>query len=1268
MLRIVKESRDGGPCGGCGGSLPTFQVWQGLRFDDFHELPDEVRSGTINFLPCPHCGYRAWLWPGFVCFDAKRKRSVLLTYSHDYLDNAATFSRVVASLKVADPGFADLDPTRPFVEVSHYEHLLGVLAHDDELFNLEAAYWQGFRERCGIEDLQMRARRALDLTETVPLITLSGLERKAPFISALLSEARHRLETRIPGSVAHQVATAWVEAVNNYRLAVANNDVEAEPETKGDVDADDDGGSDSGAVVTPANWRVPDELRTILQSLIEAIEPRLNQGPSGAPHWTAFARLLHAIRETRDYSQPVLLNALPEEVQRPVEVLSEWLRTLRVHDEDSVVAGPEVVRRAALGEVKFQGALFETIVLETGKRESAAQLMAGIELFTELAYRCRRLESTLFAGFLIGLLEKQFGGDRQIEHAAYATPVVALAVEPAKGRTVTLHPGSFAAFGIATQNLARHLGPLGFQHAAALSAGISAFFFTRAGRQDGALKSRTDAAEYLMREGMLQDDALSALVDELQTYDRDPANTAGPSIDLGRALLLRAELQFRDTQGRVLYLQSSLEAKEGGSTGDEPKILIPGDGRVFGRRLPREDGIGRAEAEADESLRPEDDQGGSDQSTTLVMYSTLARPGRASVVVMAHIQADWFRTLGKVLDVGDRGVPEMVISAYSLLIEFVRRFDCPGLARYFVRAVRAEYYDRNLEAPAQVRFTLALADAHALLSDARHAGIMLTAEQLDAGPVLHELDAALQAIDLAPGAIQGVDPIGALIATAEVTEAIGQYEKAATGYVQAALVTLESDESYTPHSAERAVGPVYRTVRALAKAEMACPRDGRAGRCIELAEFVKSRSQRLVVDRNRRARKRLAEREEPWAPILADLPVDLESLRSLCPEGSALLFYSLMQRTELNEGFWLSALILPMELGAPRLRCTPLDDVYSAQQKVADEFRRAEALVFGHRLEDVPARLEQSQASLNAALEDLAEILIPPDVVAELERRAVTRMFITPEAYLFDTPWAALPVSTSNGRKPLCALAGGVAVNILPSLGVLARRRRVPNVRGPKLQSAGAMFVPEAPWRPDLAPLTAIRKRLTEAINEAARSTHALDDLTWIPADVPSFIGMLRECRISVFFGHGEVSEHGSRLILSDGSVEGRTVESASNVAPLASDLSLIMACSGINSVSRKHVREISGIHMEMIRGGVRCVVGSARPLIPIVAIKVLETVLPLIVQGEEIDDAVERARTAIRASPNLKHPLFWAHLACFGDGSKRLASLEADDAPKSDN
>jgi hypothetical protein len=73
-----------------------------------------------------------------------------------------------------------------------------------------------------------------------------------------------------------------------------------------------------------------------------------------------------------------------------------------------------------------------------------------------------------------------------------------------------------------------------------------------------------------------------------------------------------------------------------------------------------------------------------------------------------------------------------------------------------------------------------------------------------------------------------------------------------------------------------------------------------------------------------------------------------------------------------------------------------------------------------------------------------------------------------------------------------------------------------------------------------------------------------------------------------------------------------------------------------------------------MVRQGVRSVVGSTIPLLPAVAVRVVEHILPALRRNQRVDRGLALARDAVRSDPRMEHPVFWGYLACFGDGTAR--------------
>jgi hypothetical protein len=1285
MPKIVTERSTPGPCGACHRPLPTIEIWRGVIFGDFHELPTEVRTGTVNFLPCPSCGYQASLWPGFICVDERRNRVVFCRFDDDAESNDKLFADTVAYLRASDNAFETVGWTSPYVEVNDYRNIQAVLTHDDELFAMEAAFWRDFAARRRIKDLGARARLLFDQLRPPFAAMFVGVEASPSFKAALTLEAEARLADAEIDPMVKNAAKHWLHVAklhSELALESPEHDTPRSEQLAFEELA-------RQQAVSPSVF-VPLELARRLEKLIDGARERLaSTNLASSPHLLALHRLLQVkhissiapIDERADAARSI------EPLQPVIKRLAQALGGTTFSDVDGTINSVEsIAASAAAGFRRYQVAIHRAV---TGSRAQNKIIdergrLAAIEFFAEIAVTFGDLEAFMFAVFEIGDWEGRVATeDPVLTYGAYAAGLKALS-DLLHGHGLMVEASSLTVFGVASQRLARYLGKIGLSYAAALSSGVAVSSFTAVGRTDGALTSRTDAAQYLFEASRLTKEVLDDLIDELRRrLETQPDDRDNTLTQLARTLILRARMQFESTQRRVFNAEIRGTSDYSSAIADEGRIVLEADLVVFGRRLPigdetqtdaepiaasTEPESRRAETvkgeKADDDEQKENREDGASGGGTVIFTTMVDREGRLPYVISAHIIAGWYQTLGEVIGIADdTGNGEMLVSAFSVLLGVVRVFDEPSWTLYFVSAIEAELSMRGIEASAPLRFQLIVAGLGSALASFRKAGG--TPDPAD--PKLHHWRSRFEALvdglnPATPAAwLEGISPIGMFVEIAELLEAIGRYEAAFAFFIEAAHLTLAADEIQVQHlyQAQRfqhIVMPIYRAARVMAKLGFDQSQPGWARDCIELAEYAKAHSQRLTEAFVQQPNNGLGTAEDRLKQILANLPVSVEDLRQICTERSVVLVYSLMHETALNDGFWLSALIKVSSSEVTCVRRTRFENIYEPFKRVEALFKTTQASAVGKTLCDVQSALEAGKSELDDALETLADALVPPDIVAEIVQNGIDRLYLAPEAYLYDVPWAALSVQTERGRIPLCEAAncGSLALDLLPCQAALSRRRRYGSL-GKTEPDAGALLSLNAEWRNDLPPIYGVRDRLVRAITEAGTRLElkALREIVWARPDVTSLVTMLREHVLSVFFGHGEVSNDGVQLILQDGVVTEQIVDHAARLVPFANEVTLLMACSGISSVSGDFGREVAGIHMSMVRGGARTVVGSAMPMVPIVALKIVEVILPLLAAGMATDVALEAARAKVRASQGLEHPLFWGHIICFGNGDR---------------
>lgn len=1271
MLSIVTEAMGPTECGACPAPLPDFQVWRGVAFDDFHELPPEIRSGAVNYLPCQACGYQASLWPGFICVDRRRGRTIFVCHTHDDAGNEARFTETVALLR-DDAGFAGIDWERPYIEATNYRDVQSLLTHDDELFALEADYWRAFARRRDITDVRARAVRLLNDTADVGIIMLSGAEAAPGFRAALFKAATQRLEAPSSSERDRRVAQIWLdlEARTQRLRGVPIDDVR---EPSADDEAEDafiEAARAAGGL--QANVSLPPEVRRVAKALVEALENSLRLSPEPVAFHRLALRRLCAIEDiARAFvggdpkrGDPARLPALREKIEAAAVSLGEW--PLRAADGADMTLR-DLAERAAAG-VRTHQVLMGNVAADYVRRGELSLDRAGtaIELLTSIAEQHGDLEALISAAFVIVQCEEREGLDDVVIYGTLAQMLLAMD-DSRRGRSgLMLERSSAMQLGVAAQRLAAYFAKLTMSYPAGLCSALSAGYFGLVGRADGVFAGRTDAAQHLHNAGRLSDHVLRDLIDDLKA---DPSAGLSARRDLARALVMRAQKEFAAISAPAANLQMGFR------DGLEEAVMIAADQVLFGRRLP---GDGDAEPQADlpfgpgfdpELVRAIEAQAAAEDEApgerTIVITGVVQRQDAPPHVALASIAARWYATLGEALGIADELQDgELVLGIYSFFFAHLRSFAEPHWVLYFVRVVRSELLRRKIAPEPGPQLVFASAELGAALAMRDAFADRDRAEALAQGPATRFVT-ALQHFESPAELARSTDiePVGALVEVGELLEAMGHFAPAAAYFAEAARFTLANNEVghqqvYRAQSYRAAVLPVYRAARALAKSDLTTGEGRFMSFTVELMEYVRAHSQRLAPGLKPWTDE-ASDSANPLNAALEGLPVRLGGLGEVCPPDSAVVTFSLAHSTDRNFGFWHCALILPgtSELAA---RYVPFHEIFEPFKVVAALVEKAQGSIVGRRLEDLDAALDADRAEFDTALETLADALLPEDVMSLLQSRGVSRLYIVPESYLHHVPWAALLVRTGTGRAPLCDVGPeGLRINLLPSLAVLAKRPRLQVRHRAEAEGPAALLALDVRWRHDVAPIYGVRKRLVAALTARAgdeEEPSSRGDLDLERPEVVSFVNMVRDHPLSLFFGHGEVGDDGAQLILEDGLVTERVVEGATNVVQLAGEVALLMACSGVSTESPAIGREVPGVHMALVRGGVGCVVGSDTPMTPIVALWLVEQVLPLLVDGASPDVALEVARRRIRSSQGLGHPLFWGHLVCFGDGSRPLS------------
>lgn len=1277
LLQCAVQEVPPATCIGCPETFVWDPVWRVLAFDSFSDLPDQIRTGEINFARCKNCGFQMSSWLGYLCYDRGQQRLIFASsaeYDFDLVDRL--FAETVAfgvSNGISLPG---PDHVREAILVQDYRDILKWLVADEEVYRRHAAAAGQFWQRNAIADLGARAALALRDFRELSSVMLLGPELGREFLTHLVA---------LLGAECDK----YPETDSRYREA-ASLLHQLEPPLQAAAITGRDSGQLSRTFMhlpgaADASVRLPDDT---VDAIVEAFDYEAARiEASAAPAGPAIAKLLEeaysiaGVARLSGDEQTIALEDAPG-IKHAVEVLlasdvetslisyvartqgdtKDLVRTLLAAASGSAAALAGI-QRAAIDEVQTKTPEVATLGIDVAT------------FFMEVARVSLRLDAFVYA---ISMIATTLDFDRHAALIRVALLSVARAIVLGQERRQTraLHPWTAIPMAVAWQGTACYL-EADRPQASSLCSGQAMNFFRLGKREDGALRSRCDAMRTNSRFRVIEPVEIEALIEDIKAYAAEHEGERHYlEYDLVDLLYKRAAHQLLAVRYRVCIAPTDVPPSLTPSLPDRTfhlawlRLINPDSRRADVPSHPSEVLLNVWLAgcrEHQQSVAGPKAMESNDAPVAAIRTLNLPRAGLPPVVAALHVEnCPWFDTALDAMRVAETLDDRRWAQAWLQLIELLDGLEQPAISRFFFQALRAN--PRWREASLPRGFTMSMLELEAALAEHR-------AAQIEHSKEIELLVQILFGM-AGPGGFEevlereGSMPVsqGAL-RLGGIFEAIGNPNAALGCYALAARRVERSNEPmaaspFRPQDEFPLARPIVRMARVVATENAKNPSAQLAMLCVELAEAAKLKTQRLGVEKV--GGSSAFHFDDPaLTEILADLPLNVETLGQHCPPNSAILFYSLMHQSGNNPGFWLASLIVPGTPPGISSVTIPFNNIYLPQEALRELMEQSRASIAGLRLKAAAEKLDQSGRELEQALEHLGSVLLHPEWVEGLRARDIATLFVVPEAYLFEVPWAALRVAVGEERIALGALQVSgkpLAINILPSLGALAARTPPYAERVPT-RAFTALTATTAPWRAELAPLVAFEPRVAAAVRDLATLPGLQGrQVTHERATVSDLLDALREAETMLFFGHAEMSNEGPALIAMDGLVGEREVRAAAEHAPFLTKRAILLACSGISSSGPTHGAAIPGVHMALVRGGVDCVIGSAAPLFAVAALKLLESLVPLLADRMRMDHALACARRKLMASEYMAHPLFWGHIACFGNGAKSLYGNEARD------
>jgi hypothetical protein len=1244
-------------CGNCGRNLPPTKVRQLFIYDSPNEVPKEIKSGEVNRSICPRCEYGAWLWPGMLVIDRTRRRAVFC-YNNPYGDAGSRLSYSWTKLESLLEVNEVEQIRKRTVWVRDYRDIYAVLCESETHFSSEVAYGEKYRERMKIADLRSRAEQWMqDIEELNGVIMMNGEEASPEFLVVLREVIQEQL-----GSFDDQSKEALKTVCERFESIIQSrtNDLDDDRSSVESTESLPPSEDPQDDPIRNINLRRADVVTRALTKLV--LRPLPDDKPADPVGGGECLKSLLEAQRCLFYPDSVLDSSLPEALEQmkadvpDVEVEYNNKR-LRTADYLLEFDHTDNTNLAVLGEIALSHV------------DSNALFAAGVARY--LARLWKRRGSRYSRFFANVLCCELFSLNEMNEHAIASLADSCLSFDTDQERKIYIPLGSMRLYAISWQRIGRYFFDVGDSYTATMCSAISAQYFQLEGDLDGEIRSRLDVVNQKIRSHLpITSKEVEQLLADIIGYGspggplENHFQIQGHEVECLVQLALAQRTEWRGNP-RILSLAMDCELKA--KKDKSGSVELPRD-----FKLPIFD-FGASEANEESSPPVASDSEGESSSDGTVLLTEVSfnnEPGYVTGVQIWSI--DWINTLRRALKKSAEYKNETLWHyIYYLLIELSETIHA-GIPIYFSHLMQSDAEKVGFKPPPD-RFLLPLQ-----LVLAR-----CYVKQMRKGGSLYKFDEGFsQVLDLIetgvfeealPGqhfevasAVHSPEATGSTESSLNVTwdtqlMLAGLLE--AGGRFEAAVERYQNYIRYCEEELEDAAKPQLRRffanerVTSLYRCARACLKHYRLSQEYEFLEMAlnaieayKARS--ILTDSDVSAIN--GSKQNRFTRFRT---LEVEKVRSHFPENCFIVIFALLQETDINSGFWFSALINVRDQSILFPRFIEFDEVFSRVTAVSDAFNEVRKNLIGKTTGEIAEATRPFDDKIQRSLEDLGQVLFSEDVVAYLQKEGAKRLIIVPESYLFDVPFPALRVTVAQESRYLFELNdSGPSISVSPNLTHF--QPYTPKLRfdltGKELTSLATTLSVSPRWRTDVVPIFGVSKRLKQMFAGDAETGNHRCELDLLKDGVQDFLDSLVESKTALFFGHGEISEEeGTVLIADDGVIGQHEVNAYVQTTRFKTQLLILCACSSINTNVRiERIRkDVTGVHASLLKGGVRCIVGSVVPMFPICGIVLLqELLINVAAEPSGCDEGLLRVYRTFAAHPDLSSPLFWGHLIGFGD------------------
>ncbi|MCA1197776.1 CHAT domain-containing protein [Sphingomonas sp. R647] len=1223
-------------CGNCGRPLPVDSLVQVTFVDGLRDVPPEIRNGNINKIACSNCTNDAWLWVGYLCLDLQRNRSVLAVANVNAASNDYWLEQSLNRARTERPELDWAAMTLPPVSVEDYRSVIEVLTWDDETYAAQASIDRCFLVRRDMVDPELRARQWVEDYVALSCNRLVGIEQSSvPFLMALVRVAKAYAESAEQSEISPEAIESLLAYIAEF---IAECNAGGPPDDFEMHQTVDDVGPYKPFLF---NLSVACEQhlahlarQSVSQETLDRIEVVADAlGTLLAPSQTVpnfgdvseADRLLHLAQE-----RAVVVANLPEG---------------RFADFDgSPLTLQHVVDLAATGNRPWQIALCYPVKEHRDRRMYTPDDQAVLELLVAIAVRFGDFEARLGAHWVLATLF----------HDSNAFRDGAIVAAKLLNRLFSMRDvGEFRASVGSIPFLASLFDVVGSHCRHARSFALSQQFaavaveqFNVAGSREDALRIRTEMLITASTFTTVSDSEIDDLVADIRGTELPPK-------------------VFSDLLGKTLSLRARLAAERHPVA---PLILA-----VFHKLLPppsREGPGGQFSAYLGTPEELLEEVGASallEPNFQIEDYDKDKGAKSSASELVETLQAGGLLCLDKLK--GD-GAARLVVSGNSYLVHFAAALDHaaehahwqlwlnlfvemvgatdklhPDLALHLISIAESAATDLNIrDIPERTR-------SFAMLKARAHCHKFLRSQ--DDSKELDEARVAFkQAIDAACLVIPPSDDLSLRIA--EFREISGDCVGASDAYVSLALALERQARDHQGSLPDDRLEQRARAYSRAAAARLFAAISPKGPPDQEMLTQVLG----LIELSRTQVRSNAPLSDHGVEAALALLPARPSAILADLPGRKGVLVYELFPDSDFKAGFWACIYCAPD--GEISFHLMPLEETYQSIKTVADVFEATSGALIGQTIGSAARTFAQVAGASSGVLEILGDELVGHKIAAAISRDRLDRLFIAPQAYLYEVPWMALRVS-KPGPALLIALGrteGAMGINLVHTISSL-RASSAP-VRTPAdVASGGAAFLLAArpAWRPELHPIYGARARMerTAAMLEGAGIAVQRE----LSATVDNILRALHRRDVSFVFCHGMVDEGGIALIAEDGRLGVPEIAARSRSSRFTGGVVVLSACSGLaldaSSAFRK--REVRGVPVKLVEAGVRYVAGSSRPLQSVIGVRLMEWMATACQSGEALDQALSRLCLSLSADPYLSAPQYWGYLAGFGDGGTIMST-----------